>query len=194
MNPNRFRRLVVTAAALLPALLAIAPALAQEGPSAPDPPAGSGGFSADRLYFGGGIGLAFGTVDYVEISPLAGYRLSPAATLGASLIFRYRNDGRYPEDVSTNDYGGSVFGQYLVFDPVFVHAELEYLSYESILLDLSTDRDTFTSVYVGGGMSWPAGRSTSLFVLGLYNLSYSDGDPGPYSSPWVFRFGVGFGL
>jgi len=58
----------------------------------------------------------------------------------------------------------------------------------------TTDRDDFTSLYVGGGVSWPAGRSTSLYAMGLYNLSYSDGDPGPYSSPWVFRFGVGFGM
>lgn len=195
---------------LLLGLLAAAPSESQEGtPSATQsaevshaqaaaveapPPTPSGGFSADRLYFGGGFALSLGTVDYVEISPLAGYRITPAATVGASLLYRYRNDDRYDEGITTNDYGGALFGEYWVLPPIFLHAELEYLSYESVNFDASTDRDDYTSVYVGGGVSWPAGRSTSLFVLGLYNLSYSDGDPGPYSSPWVLRVGVGFGL
>jgi hypothetical protein len=186
---------------LLFGLLAVGPAGAQESTSAAPPaaveappPNPSGGFSADKLYFGGGFGLSLGTVDYVEISPLAGYRITPAATVGASLLYRYRNDDRYDEGITTNDYGGAVFGDYRVLPPIFLHAELEYLSYEYVDFDASTDRDDYTSVYVGGGVSWPAGRSTSLFVLGLYNLSYSDGDPGPYSSPWVVRVGVGFGM
>jgi hypothetical protein len=53
--------------------------------------------------------------------------------------------------VSTTDYGGSVFGEYFVWKPIFLHAEVEYLSYEVVDFDLSTERDGFTSVFVGGG-------------------------------------------
>jgi hypothetical protein len=165
---------------------------------APDvSPAGGTSFAApgsSNVFFGGSFGLAFGDVDYIEVAPLVGAWLSPQVSIGGSLIYRYRNDDRYRESLSTSDYGGSVFGRYLIWNPLFVHAEVEYLSYEYVQYDLSTERDGFTSVFVGGGAAFPMGRQSSAYVEALYNLSYSSGEPSPYDSPWVVRFGIGVGF
>jgi len=179
-----------------PLMLAPTVAAVETIPPAEEPEAQTRfkGFDRDRLFFGGGLGLSFGSVDYVEIAPLVGYQLSPQASVGGSLIFRYRNDDRYRESLSTTDYGGSLFGRYHVWNPLFVHAEAEYLSFEYIRFDLSTERDNFTSLFVGPGVNWPIGGRTSMFALALYNLAYDSGEPSPYDSPWIIRFGVGVGF
>jgi hypothetical protein len=145
-----------------------------------------------RLYFGGGIGLSFGTVDYVEIAPMVGYRVTPDFNLGLGVFYRYRNDGRYEEDVTTNDYGGNLFAQYQVVPTLFLHGEVEYVNYEYILANLDTTRETDTSLLAGVGYGWPVGGS-SIYVLALYNFSYDQNSfANPYDSPWVFRIGITF--
>jgi hypothetical protein len=146
----------------------------------------------DRLYFGGGIGLSFGTVDYVEIAPMVGFRVTPDFNLGLGVFYRYRNDGRYEEDVSTNDWGANLFAQYQVVPQLFLHGEAEYVSYEYIMANLDTTRESDTSVLAGLGYGWPVGGS-SVYFLALYNFSYDeDSLTNPYDSPWVFRVGVTF--
>jgi hypothetical protein len=151
--------------------------------------------ASDRVWFGGGVGLSFGTVDYIEVSPLVGYRLTDDVSLGGGLFYRYRSDGRYSPSLDTSDYGANVFGRYRVAPPVFLQVEYEYLDYEYARIGGSTDRETFDSVLAGAGFVQPAGGRASLFVLGLYNFSYDDNDlRSPYSDPWVFRVGVSIGF
>jgi len=145
-------------------------------------------------FFGGGVGLGFGDVDFFEVSPLLGVWLNPKVSLGGTLIYRYRRDSRTPETISTSDYGGSIFGRYLVWDPLYLHAEVEYLNYEYINYDLSTDREGFTSFFLGAGAATPISRNASFFATILYNLAYSSNERSPYGSPWVVRVGVGFGF
>ena len=146
----------------------------------------------DRFYFGGGIGLSFGTVDYVELSPLVGFRVTPDFNLGLSVFYRYRNDGRYEEDVTTNDYGANLFAQYQVVPRLFLHGEVEYLDYEYILANLDTTRESQTSLLAGAGYGWPVGGS-SVYFLALYNFSYDENSfANPYDSPWILRVGITF--
>ncbi len=145
-------------------------------------------------FFGGGVGLGFGDVDYLELAPMAGLWLSPKASVGTTLIYRYRRDSRPADTISTSDYGGSIFGRYIVWDPLFLHAEVEYLNYEYLNYDLSTDRDGYTSVFLGAGAAMPMGRNASFFATALYNVAYDSDERSPYGSPWVVRVGVGFGF
>lgn len=149
---------------------------------------------SNNWFFGGGVGLGFGDVDYLELAPMGGLWLSPKASVGASLIYRYRRDSRPEDTISTSDYGGSVFGRYIVWNPLFLQAEVEYLNYEYLQFDLTTDRKGYTSVLLGGGAATPMGRNASAFATILYNVAYDSDDPGPYGSPWIVRFGFGFGF
>ncbi len=166
-----------TLASLLPLLVTAAPAGA-----------------ADRWWVGGGVGLGFGDVTYVSVEPTVGYSVNERLGVGARLIYSYRDDDRYSPSLTTSDYGSSVFGRYQVAQPVFLQAEVEFLSYEYGLTDGSTVRDAFESVLVGGGVLQPMGGNANFFVAALYNFSYQDDEPSPYSDPWVFRIGIGVGF
>ena len=179
------KRLLVVAAVAFSASLA--PALAQARPA--HAPLG------ERMFFGGSIGLGFGDVDYVEISPLVGLHVTERLSTGVSLLYRHRKDSRFQPDLSTNDYGADLFARYRLAGPFFLEADYEYLSYEFVRFDLSTDRTDFSSLLAGGGVYQPFGRNASGYVSVLYNFSYDENDlQSPYDDPWVYRAGVMFGF
>lgn len=145
------------------------------------------------FFYGGTIGLGFGDVDYIELAPLLGKNVTPRLSVGGSLIYRHRSDNRYQVDLTTDDYGASIFGRYKVTPQVFAQAEYEYLNYEYYNFNLSKDRDSSNSVFLGGGVSSPIGQNSSMYATALYNVNYDD-DNSPYDSPWVIRIGVGVGF
>ena len=147
----------------------------------------------ERMFFGGGVGLSFGDVDYVELAPLFGFRVNPKVDLGVALTFRWRDDNRY--DASTTDYGSSLFGRFRVYQNLFLEADWEYLNWEYVDFDLSTQRETTSSFLAGAGYYLPVGGRASMAVSALYNFSYDDNDPfEPYGDPWVIRVGIGVGF
>ena len=163
--------------------------------AAPSTPPPSTSFK-DKLFFGGGMGLSFGDVDYISIEPLIGIHLNPKLSVGTTLIYRYTSDSRYEEDIHYNDYGARAFLQFYPVPNFFGQVEYEYLDYEYVLLpSFDTERTTAGSVFVGGGVSQPIGKGSAFFASALYNLSYDDNDPlSPYDTPWVIRVGVGVGF
>jgi hypothetical protein len=175
--------------------------LAQEPPPPPPPPAAESETLPprpplrDRFFFGGGVGLGFGDVDYVEISPLVGFRVTPRLDAGLSLMYRWRSDDRFEPSLDTSDYGGTLFGRFRIVPNVFLEADFESLNWEYLKSDLSTDRETTTSFFAGGGYYQPLGGRAGLSVSALYNFSYDEDDPfEPYGSPYVFRVGFGVGF
>jgi len=149
----------------------------------------------DTMFFGGGVGLGFGDVDYVSLEPLVGWHVHPKIALGVTPMYRWTNDSRYPDSVSTTDYGLRGFAQYFPVPNFFGELEYEYLDYEYVQPDLDTARTTANNVFVGGGISRPLGGKAAFFASALYNLSYDGNDPArAYDSPWVFRVGVAAGF
>jgi len=151
-----------------------------------------------RWFFGGGIGASFGDVDYFEITPFVGYRVTPQLSTGVGLLYRYRNDDRYGREISTSDYGFNVFGRYKIHAPLFVQGEYELLSYQFLTTNGFEERENFSSFFGGGGISQPLGRSPespAFFMLVLYNFSHDADDfPQPYDTPWSVRVGVSVGF
>ena len=154
----------------------------------------SASFNAGRVFYGGGVGVGFGDVTYLNISPFVGYRVDERLSVGAGLIYRHSKDERFARDITTNDYGANLFARYTIVGPFFVHGEVETLSYEYVRADLSTNRTNATSFFGGGGVSKSIGGNASVYAAALYNFSYDSQSPSPYSSPWVIRFGIGVGF
>jgi hypothetical protein len=148
-----------------------------------------------RIFYGGTIGLGFGDVQYYEISPLLGVNLTRELGVGVQLTYRHRKDTRYQKDLTTDDYGATLFGRYRLPGPFYLQAEYEYLDYEYLVNynTAETKRDNFSSFLAGGGVSQAVGGNASIYATMLYNFSY-DQEDSPYSSPWVVRFGVGVGF
>ena len=155
------------------------------------------GFDPNRLFTGGGLGLQFGTVTLIDVSPHIGYYLTDALALGLGGTYQYyRYKDRYYE-YSTDIYGGRLFARYYLFENLFLHGEYEYLSYEAALVDPfsyftgDTKRVGIDSYLVGGGYRQPLGANSYVNLLVLWNLNetlYT-----PYDNP-IIRMGVDLGL
>jgi hypothetical protein len=147
------------------------------------------------FFFGGGVGLGFGDVNWVSVEPLFGYRINPHVAIGTSVLYQWQNDDRYGPSVSTTNYGARAFVQYYPVPVFFLEGEYEYLNYEYVLSDFSTVRSNQSSYLAGAGISQPMGDRSFFFVSALYNFSYKSDDlTYPYSSPWVYSAGVGVGF
>jgi len=136
----------------------------------------------ERIFFGGSLGLQFGTITDIEISPVAGIWLLPRLGIAAGPNFRFYKD---PLD-RTTIYGGRAYSQFIflqdlnsiiplgVHTGLFLHAEYEILSLESSFWTnppyIST-RFTKGTLLAGGGLSQQIGRRSSLNIMVLWAIN-----------------------
>ena len=157
----------------------------------------------DRIFFGGNFSLQLGTITFIEISPIVGYRFTHRFASGVGVSYQYyRERGPYDNVFKTNIYGGRAFAQYLLIEdlhnviPLGAHfGILGYTEYEALNLEhyfsrtLDSGRFWLHSVYAGGGLEIPMGRRTRMNLLVLWNLN--DTGESPYTNPSV-RIGIVF--
>jgi hypothetical protein len=153
----------------------------------------------ERIFTGGGLGLSFGTdVDFISISPIIGYRLTPKLASGLSLTYRYTNYKYVTPKIATNDFGAAPFLRFNFYKNFFLHAEYEFLNYEFPISASESERRSFKSFMAGGGFFQPLGRNAGFFAIALYNFSYrnptSSSTYQPYGSPLVLRAGITAGF
>ena len=153
------------------------------------------GFSWDKVYMGGGLGLQFGTVTMVDISPTLGYRINENLSAGLGLTYVYYEVSAY--NYSTNVYGGGPFARYVFARNLFAHVEYQILNSEYYLVDQSnrivgTFRENVHYFWVGGGLRRELGRNSYLVLMGLYDINHSD--LSIYPSNPILRAGVVVGL
>jgi hypothetical protein len=157
---------------------------------------------ADRMFFGGNLGLQFGNTTYIDVSPLVGYKVTEKfhAGIGATYIYesskiRFTNSSIMRFE--TSHYGGRLFGRYYVWENLFAHAEYEYLNlgypdpvYNNTtgqITDLEISRENINSIFVGGGYAQPIGSNVAFLIMALWNVN--EGVNSPYVNP-LFRLGI----
>lgn len=173
-------------------------ALAQETQSPPPSDPAKKTSAMSRFFVGGWVGASIGDqVENVQVAPEVSYRLAPKFQLGGGLIYRYRNDKRFEPDLSTTDLGGTLFGRYFVYTPVFLQLGVEHLSWEFVrgvpegFEKVDADH---TAILTGPGFALPLGPRAASYLTILYDLNYDSSGPSPYERAWMLRFGVGVGL
>lgn len=145
-------------------------------------------WSWDRVYYGGGLGLQFGTLTMINISPDIGYKITQRYSAGIGLRYIYFADRRYIPAVTSSIYGASVFNRFLITSFLFAHAEYEVLNGA---WDYSTSRRFFiANVWVGGGIRQSVGGA-GLNLMILWNINKSPYSPFP--SPQI-RGGISIGI
>lgn len=153
--------------------------------------------ASERIMFGGGIGLGFGNQqDYVVLSPVIGYKLTEKFIAGTGVSYRYTKYKGFSPAIKLTDYSINPFARYMVYQNIFLQAEYEHLNYEFPLTITETTRKSFNSFMAGGGFMQPLGGQVYLFVMALYNFSYTTPQPNEYAaydSPWVIRAGINIG-
>ncbi len=147
----------------------------------------------ERLFFGGNMGLQFGTMTDIQIAPVVGFWVLPrvAVAIGPDYhYFKYQN-------LKTNIYGAKGYVELVVFQNInkfvplgantgiFIHLEDELLSLESAFWKeqntYTTSRFYVNSLLVGPGLSQQIGRRSSLNLMVLWVLN--DSGYGIYSNP-----------
>jgi hypothetical protein len=148
-----------------------------------------------RFFFGGGIGASFGTVDYLEIAPLVGFRATSRLDLGMQPFYRWSNDDQYSTNVEYTDYGTRLFARFRVISSFFLEADYQFTSYEYLNSFGGTTRASDNSFLAGAGYTIPFGSHAGMYFSALYNFTYDDNDPyRAYDSPVQFQVGVSVGF
>lgn len=151
----------------------------------------------ERIVFGGGFGLGFGSnADFFSVSPVVGYQLTRKFLVGNGFTYRYTKYKFDAGSISLTDYSLNPFARYTIYNNIFAQAEYEYMNYELPLSLSETTRKSFDSVLAGGGIIQPLGDRVAVFFMALYNFSYvtpKQGEYAPYDSPLVIRVGINAG-
>jgi hypothetical protein len=179
------------AAFVLPFLLALPAAGQQPDSTAKEAPAAP---PAQRnVFFGGTIGLSFGSYFRVSVQPLVGYNFSPKFSGGVKLGYEYINDSRSEPAVTWNNYGASVFGRFRFVPQAYLHAEFAYANYGVKAANLQSERIWVPFLYLGGGYYKTISRSSALFVEVLVDVLQDSNSPYDAWQPMI-SFGVVAGL
>ena len=154
-----------------------------------------GWYHESKFYFGGNLGLSFGTYTYIELAPIAGYKITPRFWTGLGPKYMYIKESSYYE---TSVYGLKTFALFSIFKninekinigigDIFVYAEDEVLNVEPI-----TFHNVYSPVYpyqylysyyqkeprkwvnvtlIGGGLRFPLGERAGFSIMVLWDIS-----------------------
>ncbi len=144
----------------------------------------------ERLFVGGYLGLQFGTHTFIDVSPIAGYRLTNSLSAGIGLTYQYYYD-RYV-GLGSHTFGGNTFARILIIPQVFVQAQYEILNIDPSYFDhANEDRIWEENYLLGGGYRQQIGEKAFLNIMALYNFNHESSVY--YQNP-IFRFSIEIGL
>ena len=165
----------------------------------------TGNRAGSKFFFGGMFGLRLGTITDIQVTPLAGYRLTPRFSMGVGFKYQYYSERNPFFRYSTHIYGPRVFSRYLFIKSfsnlfqtknnagLFLAAEYETLSLERQYFDFPSfnpeGRFWLPAYLVGIGLHQPYGQRQAMNLILLYNLN--DQEYSPYSNP-MFRIEMTF--
>jgi len=161
-----------------------------------------------RWFVGGNIGLQFGYVTLIDVSPIVGYMITDRFAVGTGASYKYYRIREYFFDSYQNQwkrfqshiYGGPLFARYYIAKQFFAQTEYEYLRFRNEVYVQNTsvqkyDREyqhvNVHSMFVGGGYRQFFGSGNAFEIMLLWNLNETPDSP--YNNP-VIRMGVAIGL
>jgi hypothetical protein len=161
-----------------------------------------------RWFVGGNIGLQFGYVTLIDVSPIIGYNISDRFAVGTGLTYKYYRIRNYFYDPYLNSYrhfrshiyGGPVFSRFYISRQIFAHAEYEFLRFRNEVYVQNTAGQSYDrhyqninvhSMFVGGGYRQYFSRGSAFEIMLLWNLNETPNSP--YNNP-VIRMGFSIGL
>ena len=149
----------------------------------------------DRLWFGGGLGLNFGSVTAVQIDPLVGVYIDNGKRLSAGVgpSYYYVKYNAPGFNGSYTGYGYRLFSRYRVIEQAFLHAEFYHLNVERYNLVEQLVRTWVPHLLVGGGYREPMGDRSSLYFQILWEVLQDPNSVYRGQGP-IITGGVGIGF
>ncbi|MBN1159053.1 MAG: hypothetical protein JXA61_06695 [Bacteroidales bacterium] len=159
---------------------------------------------AQRLVFGGDIGLSFGTITYIKLAPVVGYRITDRLTAGLGPIYIFEKYKNY--NLQTSTYGGKATLSFTIIrgsggsgvlgiGDIVLHAENELINVEPLYVNPNPfyydfgERLWIDNLLVGGGLSQTLGGSLGISMFILWDVTQNPYSP--YNNP-VIKFGFYF--
>jgi hypothetical protein len=147
-----------------------------------------------KVYWGGQLGLSFGSYFRISIIPMVAYKVTPKFHIGGKIGYAYTEDKRYENaTITSHNYGGSVFSRYLIVKGLYAHGEYVYWSYRHQTDKLEGERTWVPFVLVGGGYVQPVSPNAAVFIEVLWDVLKHEDSPFNASDPWI-SIGVGVGF
>ena len=147
---------------------------------------------AQRLIYGGALGLSLGDYAGVSVTPVLGYRITDNLSAGVGFGYQYVRIKNYfiitdPAtqrdsywDLKANMFAGSVWARYIVWRDLFVHAEYEhnFMNFKVPGFDPGGSgnvvevKENYEApcVLLGGGYRLPMGDKASVNFTLLYDV------------------------
>lgn len=133
-------------------------------------------YQESKFFFGGNLGLSFGTYTYIEIAPLVGYKFIPRLWAGLGPKYMYLKQQNFYE---TSIYGVKAFASFTIFQnmseyiPVNLGDLFVYAENESLNLDpyLTNEREWINIMLIGGGLRFPLGYRAGISILILWDVT-----------------------
>lgn len=151
-----------------------------------------------RLWYGGGLALGFsgyngGNVFSFGLSPMVGYKITPALSVGprASFLFTSIKVPGY-KAVGLFDVDAGIFARVKVFRGLFIQGEATNEWYQEPIFysDFTTDKDPRSrlNTRLGAGWNFGSGQGGGSEIGIFYNFTVAN-DLDTYQNPLEYRFG-----
>ncbi|MBP6312833.1 MAG: hypothetical protein WAR83_08780 [Flavobacteriales bacterium] len=150
----------------------------------------------DRLWFGGGVGLSFGTTTSIQLDPLIGYKvdLKGKFTTGLGFSYWYFQDNRFNPPIQFTGYGYRPFVRYRVIPQAYLHAEFLHMNIDPYNNYIEPGKRIWVPhLLVGAGVSQSLGGRSSIYFQALFEL-LQDPNSIYFGRGPVFGGGVGVGF
>lgn len=149
---------------------------------------------SDRIYWGGGVSVAFWDYTAIRIEPLVGYRITSKLSTGAKVMYEYLRYERFGETVDSHSFGGSLFARYRFVEQLYAHLEYGGQSYEKVVdVRGNQERVAYPLFLLGVGFVQRTGKRTSLYFEVLYDVLQDDDSPYENGGPFL-SIGVAVGF
>ena len=146
-------------------------------------------FKSKPLYVGGNLGLMFGNVTVVDLSPEISIGYSDKFHLGTAFLYTYYREITNYGDFHYSIFGGRVFGRYFFHQQFYLHGEYEKTYYKDPFYQNPTGKKYITTDGLNFGLGYINGdyHESYRYVALLYNVLNDEVNFG--INPF-FRFGI----
>ena len=148
----------------------------------------------ERIWFGGGIGLSFGTATSIQLDPMVGYKvdLKGKFTTGVGISYWYSNYAGSPSPFTA--YGYRPFVRYRIIPQLYTHGEFLHMNREIYNEPYEPGTRLWVPhLLIGGGYVQSLGGRSSIFIQALFEV-LQDPNSLYYGRGPIFGGGIGIGF
>lgn len=141
------------------------------------------------FFTGGSVGLSFGSITNIEISPTFGYYINDYLSAGVGGTYQFYNSEYYYPTLRLNIFGGRAFFRIHPLQMFYLHGEYEILTYKTDIFHPTGEMENIISENVLAGIAYSEriSETVSYYMMLMYNFNRTIYTP--YANP-VYRVGI----